>query len=84
MNKTYTIPFSEGLHARPASQFVQLVQDFDGHVQIDKEGKRINGKSVIHIMTLGAKKGDQLTIALTGEETAEAELFARLDDFFSA
>ncbi len=63
---------------------MQLVKDFSGDVQIDKEGKRVNGKSMIYIMTLGAKKGDKLTITLTGEETAEVELFTKLDDFFHA
>lgn len=84
MKKTYVVPFSEGLHARPASQFVQLVKDFDGEVQIEKEGKSINGKSMIHIMTLGAKKDSSLDITITGEEQATAELFAKLDEFFNA
>lgn len=83
MKKTYTVPFSEGLHARPASQFIQLVKGFAGDILIEKEGKSINGKSMIHIMTLGAKKGHSLGITLTGEDVEVAALFEQLDTFFN-
>ena len=84
MNKTYVVPFSEGFHARPASQFIQLVKDFSGDVQIDKEGKSVNGKSLIHILTLGAKQGAKIIVSLIGDEEEAANLFAKLDEFFSA
>lgn len=84
MNKTYTVQFEEGLHARPASQFIQLVKDYSGDVQIEKEGKSVNGKSMIHIMTLGAKQGTELTITLTGDEAEAIALFDKLDVFFNA
>jgi phosphocarrier protein HPr len=84
MNKTYTVHFAEGLHARPASQFIQLVKDFSGSVQIEKEGKSVNGKSMIHIMTLGAKQGTELTITLIGDEAEATALFDKLDVFFNA
>ena len=77
MKKTYVVPFSEGFHARPASEFVQLVKGFNGDVLIEKDGKCINGKSMIHIMTLGAKQNHELGITLTGEETEVAALFTK-------
>jgi phosphocarrier protein HPr len=84
MNKTYTVQFAEGLHARPASQFIQLVKDFTGDVQIEKDGKSVNGKSMIHIMTLGAKQGSELTVTATGDEAEATALFEKLDEFFTA
>ena len=84
MIKTYEVPFSEGLHARPASQFIQLVKDFSGDVKVEKDGKSANGKSMIHIMTLGAKKGAHLTITLSGDEVGATQLFTKLDEFFNA
>ena len=35
LHKSYVVPFIEGFHARPASQFIQLVKDFSGDVQIE-------------------------------------------------
>lgn len=84
MNKTYVVPFSEGLHARPASQFIQLVKDFSGDVQVEKEGKSVNGKSMIQIMMLGVKQGARLTITLTGDEAEAVQLLTKLDGFFNA
>jgi phosphocarrier protein HPr len=84
LEKTYIVPFSEGLHARPASQFIQLVKDYSGEVQIEKEGTTVNGKSMLRIMMLGAKQGAQLTITLTGDETEATSIFSTLDAFFHA
>ena len=83
LHKSYVVPFIEGFHARPASQFIQLVKDFPGDVQIELNGKSVNGKSLLHILTLGAKQGGRLTVTLIGDEKEAASLFTRLDEFFS-
>ena len=83
LHKSYVVPFIEGFHARPASQFIQLVKDFYGDVQIELNGKSVNGKSLLHILTLGAKQGGRLTVTLIGDEKEAASLFTRLDEFFS-
>ena len=44
LQKSYVVPFTEGLHARPASQFIQLVKEFSGDVQIELKGKSVNEK----------------------------------------
>ena len=82
MQKSYVVPFIEGFHARPASQFIQLVKDFPGDVQVELKGKSVNGKSLLHILTLGAKQGGRLTITLIGDEKEAASLFVKLDKFF--
>ena len=84
MQKSYEVPFTEGFHARPASQFIHLVKNFSGDVQIELKGKSVNGKSLIHILTLGAKQGGQLTVTLIGDEKDAASIFTKLDEFFSA
>lgn len=84
MEKSYIVPFSEGLHARPASQFIQLVKDYSGEVQIEKEGTKVDGKSMLRIMMLGAKKGAELTVTLTGDEVEATSIFSTLDAFFNA
>ena len=84
MEKTYIVPFSEGLHARPASQFIQLIKDYSGDVQIKKEDTTVDGKSMLRIMMLGAKQGAQLTVMLTGDEAEAMAIFSTLDAFFHA
>ena len=84
MEKTYIVPFSEGLHARPASQFIQLVKEYSGDVQIKKEDTTVDGKSMLRIMMLGAKQGTQLTVTLTGDEAEATSIFSTLDAFFHA
>ena len=84
MEKSYIVPFSEGLHARPASQFIQLVKDYSGEVQIEKDGITVNGKSMLRIMMLGAKQGTELTVTLTGDEAEATAIFSTLDAFFHA
>ena len=83
LQKSYVVPFTEGFHARPASQFIQLVKEFSGDVQIELKGKSVNGKSLIHILTLGAKQRGQLTVSLIGDEKEAASIFTKLDEFFS-
>jgi len=62
-----------GLHARPAAQFVQTAGRFKGtSVKIIKESREIDAKSVIGIMSLGAKKGTVLTVRAEGPDETEA------------
>ena len=46
-----------GLHARPAALFVQLANKFQSDVFVEKKGQKVNGKSIMGIMTLVAGKG---------------------------
>jgi len=62
-----------GLHARPAAQFVQTAGRFKGtSVKIIKETREFDAKSIIGIMSLGAKKGTVLTIRTEGPDETEA------------
>ena len=71
LSKDLTVKASEGLHARPASEFVKLAQQFNGTVTIDKNGNEVDGKSMIGILKLAIKQGEifQLTIDGVDEET---------------
>ena len=64
-----------GLHARPASLFVKESSKFTSDVKIEKGGKEYNAKSIMGILSMGAGKGDKLTIIAEGsdeKETVEA------------
>ena len=61
-----------GLHARPAALFVQTAGKFLSVITVEKDGKRVNGKSIMGIMALGVSEGDEITIIAKGEDENEA------------
>jgi len=67
-----TINCSEGLHARPADQFVRLAKRFQSVIEIAKDGKLVDGKSILSILTLAAEQGSELTIRASGDDAEQA------------
>ena len=61
-----------GLHARAAAQLVQLASGFNSHIEIEKDGKRINGKSIMGVMMLAASKGSTITLHASGEDEQDS------------
>ena len=55
-----------GLHARASAKFVNLASEIDGEVEVEKDGNRVCGTSIMGLMMLGAAKGDTITISATG------------------
>ena len=60
-----------GLHARAALKFVELSSKHSSHVTVSREGREVNGKSILGLMTLAAQKGATLNIATSGEDEKE-------------
>lgn len=70
-----------GIHARPAALIVQTASKFKSKVYIEKNSDRINGKSIMGIITLGAGFGVELKLIAEGEDEGEAvEALAQLFD----
>ncbi|KPL06067.1 hypothetical protein AMJ85_10795 [candidate division BRC1 bacterium SM23_51] len=69
-----------GLHARPAALFVQAANRFpDCRVVVSNDSDRVNGKSIMGMMTLAAACGSELTIEIAGDEAERAmEALCRL------
>ena len=72
VEKEATVVPAEGLHARPAAEFVKTAKEFSSDITVVKDGKEANAKSSIKLMTLGAKQGDNLTIRAEGDDEEEA------------
>ena len=69
----------EGLHARPAAQFVKAAKAYSSDIRVIKGDTEANAKSSLNLMTLGATHGDKLTIRAEGEdEEAAADALAEL------
>ena len=80
IEKQVVVANKKGLHARPAALFVQLEDKFDVSVTIAKGEERINGKSIMGLLMLGAQYQSTLTVIVEGE-AAEAAMVA-IEDFF--
>lgn len=61
-----------GLHARPATLLVKKASSFKSDVSIEANGKKVNAKSLIGILSLGATKNTEITIITSGEDEANA------------
>lgn len=68
----FTIRNKLGLHARPAALFVQTANRFESDIFIIKGKQKVNGKSIMGIMTLAAGPGTDITIRVVGSDAAEA------------
>lgn len=69
---TLTVNHEVGLHARPASMFVQTASKFNSDISVQHEDTVANAKSILTVLTLGVHKGHQITIAAEGEDADEA------------
>jgi phosphotransferase system HPr (HPr) family protein len=85
--RTVTITNPQGFHMRPATAFAQLAGKFQANVTVCKGDQRINGKSPLELMFLGAEQGTELLLEASGADApmaleALAELLAApsLDD----
>ena len=72
IEREFIIRNKVGLHARPASLFVQTAKKFESKITIRKEENEVNAKSIIGVLSLGAEKGDRVVIKIEGEDEREA------------
>ncbi len=80
LRKEITITNTLGLHARPAARIVKAAALSKANLWIEKDGQRVNGKSIMGVMTLAANQGSTITLEVEGE--GEAELMAELEELF--
>ncbi|PYK97930.1 MAG: HPr family phosphocarrier protein [Verrucomicrobia bacterium] len=61
-----------GIHARPAAMFVKTANRFECDIYIEKDGEKVNGKSIMGLMMLAAGPGSKLTVRAEGEDASKA------------
>lgn len=74
-----------GIHARPAAMFVKIASRYQCDIFLEKDGEKINGKSIMGLLMLAAGPGSKLTMEASGKDAAQAtaeieELFHRKFD----
>ena len=85
ITKEVVINNQVGLHARPATFFIQKANEFKSSILVEKEERRVNAKSLLGVLSLGIVKGTPITIIADGsdEDEAIATLSALIDSDFS-
>ncbi|WAH39265.1 HPr family phosphocarrier protein [Alicyclobacillus dauci] len=72
VEKQVTLKNGSGLHARPASQFVAEATKFSSDVFVEVNGKRVNAKSILGLLALGAPQGATVSIITEGPDEEQA------------
>ncbi len=70
--REFTVGNKLGIHARPAALFVKVANQFESDVFVEKDGERINGKSIMGLMMLAAGPGSVLQVEASGQDAHEA------------
>jgi phosphotransferase system HPr (HPr) family protein len=74
-SRTVVVTNPQGLHARPADMFVKLASQYESKIEVIKDGERVDGKSILAMLTLAAVEGTTLKLEVTGPD-AEAAVAA--------
>ena len=72
ISRSVTIQNSVGLHARPATFFIQKANSYKCSIWVEKEDCRVNAKSLLGVLSLGVSQGTTITIIADGNDEADA------------
>lgn len=83
MEKEFIIANLQGLHARPATTLVSLAGTFKSEITLTYNGVTVDLKSIMGVLSLGVKRGSQVSIRTSGVDEVEAlkEISKKLTDF---
>ncbi|GDY20774.1 phosphocarrier protein HPr [Verrucomicrobiota bacterium] len=72
VSKEITVLNKNGIHARPAAMFVKLANRFTAEVFVEKDGEKVNGKSIMGLMMLAAGPNSRLLVEAVGTDALQA------------
>lgn len=72
VSRTVDVSNKRGLHARASAKFVTLASTQPAAIEVEKDGSKVCGTSIMGLMMLGAAKGDRITISAEGDGAEEA------------
>ena len=72
VTKKLTVKNKQGLHARPAALFVQVANKFNSRISVKRGDEKVNGKSIMGILMLGAEKDSEIIIEAEGDDAQMA------------
>ena len=72
VTKKLIVKNAQGLHARPAALFVQVANKFNSRISVKRGDEKVNGKSIMGILMLGAEKDSEIIIEAEGDDAQMA------------
>ncbi len=72
MTKDFRVSNKLGIHARPAAMFVKTANRFSCEIFVEKDGEKVNGKSIMGLMMLAAGPGSKVTVHAHGHDASQA------------
>lgn len=81
LKKSVKIQLKNGLEARPVAVLVQVASQHESTVYIESNGKKVNAKSIMGMMTLGLASGEEVVVIADGKD--EEEAVANIEKFLS-
>jgi len=72
MTKDFHVSNKLGIHARPAAMFVKIANRFSCDIFVEKDGEKVNGKSIMGLMMLAAGPGSKVTVHANGHDAHQA------------
>lgn len=81
IQRSMQIQLANGLEARPVAVLVQKASMFDSEIYIEAEGKKVNAKSIMGMMSLGLNMGEEVTVTANGKD--EEAAVANLESYIS-
>jgi phosphocarrier protein len=73
-SRVFTIINDKGLHARASARFVEVVENFESDVIVEKDGLEASGSSIMGLLMLAASKGTTIKVTSTGSDSEELTL----------
>ena len=70
--KEIIVQNKEGLHARPATFFIQKANEFKASIWVEKDERKVNAKSLLGVLSLGITRGTAITLIADGEDEEDA------------
>ena len=81
ISKSVTVKLKGGLEARPVAMLVQVASQHESTIHIEADGKKVNAKSIMGMMSLGLDNGETLTVVADGSD--ESAAVAHIERFLS-
>ena len=80
--KEITIQLPSGLEARPVALLVQVASQYESEIHLESEGRTVNAKSIMGMMTLGLASVEKVVVTANGKD--EAEAIQNIEEYLSA
>lgn len=71
VSRTLKIVNEKGLHARASARFVEVVEKYDAQAEVEKDGMKVSGDSIMGLLMLTAERGKTISVTTSGAEAAQ-------------